>query len=114
MNERTLFLTALEKEDPAQRAAYLDEVCAGDAALRARVEALLESHQREGKFLDVPAVEQLAAQGPGQNTGATAADVSSVPEDGLAPDILGPAETIAYQNATETAGATIGAYKLIE
>jgi hypothetical protein len=92
MNERTLFLTALEKEDPAQRTAYLDEACAGDAALRARVEALLESHQREGKFLDVPAVEQLGGPGGQAPPGATVEDLSSMPEDGLAPDILGPAE----------------------
>lgn len=63
MNERTLFTNALEKEDPAQRQSYLDEACAGDAALRERVEALLRSHQRQGPFLDVPAVEQLATTG---------------------------------------------------
>src|SRR6516164_1065597 len=61
MNERTVFLTALEKEDSAQRKAYLDEACAGDPALRDRVEVLLQSHEREGPFLEVPAPEQLAA-----------------------------------------------------
>src|SRR5713226_2583318 len=63
MNERTVFITALEKEDSAQRSAYLDEACAGDTALRERIEALLRSHEREGKFLDIPAIEQLAASG---------------------------------------------------
>src|SRR5262245_39663676 len=63
MNERTLFTAALENEDPAQREALLDEACAGDAALRERVEALLASHERQGPFLDVPAVEQLATAG---------------------------------------------------
>jgi tRNA A-37 threonylcarbamoyl transferase component Bud32 len=61
MNERTVFLAALEKEDSAQRRAYLNDACAGDGALRERVEALLRAHEREGKFLDVPAVEQLVA-----------------------------------------------------
>src|SRR5262245_16760304 len=90
MNERTLFLTALEMEDSSQRTAYLNEACAGDAALRARVEALLQSHQREGKFLDVPAIEQLAAGGAPAD--ATLDGESSMPDHGLAPGILGPAE----------------------
>jgi len=32
--------------EPAQRAAYLDEACAGDAELRAEVEALLEHDEK--------------------------------------------------------------------
>jgi hypothetical protein len=62
MDERTLFLNALEKPDAAQRTAYLAEACAGDVMLRARVEALLQSHERAGEFLDVPAVQQIAEQ----------------------------------------------------
>src|SRR5262245_55295349 len=58
--------------DAAQ--AYLDEACAGDAALRERVEALLRSDQREGQFLDVPAVEQLATCDVTQAETAPAAD----------------------------------------
>src|SRR5262249_22261942 len=61
MNERTVFMAALEKEDAAERKAYLDKVCADDAALRERVDALLRSHEKEGAFLDVPAAEQLAS-----------------------------------------------------
>jgi WD40 repeat protein len=68
MNARTVFLTALEKEDSAERRAYLDTACADDATLRARVEALLRSHEREGEFLDVPAPEQLAAASPAAGT----------------------------------------------
>jgi hypothetical protein len=40
----TIFSTALEKKTAAERAAYLDEGCGGDAALRLRVEQLLEAH----------------------------------------------------------------------
>ena len=32
MIEETIFAAALEKKDPAERAAYLAEACAGDAA----------------------------------------------------------------------------------
>src|SRR4051812_35493501 len=60
MNERTVFMTALDKGDPAERTAYLDEACGGDAVLRGRVEALLRSHEQDGAFLDVRALKQLA------------------------------------------------------
>jgi WD40 repeat protein/serine/threonine protein kinase len=51
MTEATLFAAALEKTDPAERAAFLEQACAGDAGLRARVEALLRSHEGAGNFL---------------------------------------------------------------
>jgi hypothetical protein len=56
MSERDLFLAVLDLPDPAARAAYLDRACAGNAALRAGVEALLRSHEGAGSFLDEPAV----------------------------------------------------------
>ena len=61
MTERTIFLDALGKEDPAERAAYLDAVCAGKPGLRERIEELLRSHREAGPFLDVPVLEQIAA-----------------------------------------------------
>jgi serine/threonine protein kinase len=56
MSERDIFLAVLDLHDPAARAAYLDRACGGDAALRARVEALLRSHDTAGNFLSSPAV----------------------------------------------------------
>ena len=38
---RDLFLEAIEMQSPADRAAFLDEACAGDAGLREAVEELL-------------------------------------------------------------------------
>src|SRR5262245_22897493 len=61
MNEREIFFGALEREDPAARAAYLAAVCAGQPALRQRGERLLQQHQRAGTVLNGPALEQLAA-----------------------------------------------------
>jgi len=53
--EEALFALALEK--PAgKRAAFLDVICEGDAALRARLEALLAAH-------DQPATELGDATG---------------------------------------------------
>src|SRR5690348_16314409 len=59
MSERTIFLNALERDDPAARAAYLDAACAGQPALRQRVEDLLRSHEEAGTFLEVPAPDQV-------------------------------------------------------
>jgi tetratricopeptide (TPR) repeat protein len=55
-----LFLKALELPTPGARQEYLDGVCAGDAALRAEVEALLEAGARAGSFLESPARDVLA------------------------------------------------------
>ncbi len=54
MNEREVFIAALQKESAAERRAYLDEVCRGDEALRQGVEALLAVHERAGSFLEHP------------------------------------------------------------
>lgn len=56
MTERELFRAVLDLPDPAAHAGYLGQACAGDAALRGRVEALLRSHGATGTFLAVPAV----------------------------------------------------------
>src|SRR5262245_1852483 len=60
-----IFFAALEKATAAERAAYLDEACAGKEALRRRVEALLAAHPQVGQFLERPVVEAegLAALG---------------------------------------------------
>src|SRR5262245_15926746 len=44
----------------AERVAYLDSVCGGDAELRRQVEKLLKAHPKVGDFLNQPAAEQLA------------------------------------------------------
>jgi WD40 repeat protein/tRNA A-37 threonylcarbamoyl transferase component Bud32 len=59
MSERSIFLNALDRENPAERAAYLDQACAGRPELRRRIERLLEANV-EDSFLEVPAPEQLA------------------------------------------------------
>src|SRR5262245_35323966 len=61
-----LFFAALEKPTPAERVAYLDEACGGDAALRRRVEALLAAHPQLGQFLERP----VAAPGGLENAAA--------------------------------------------
>src|SRR5262249_52612425 len=56
-----LLFAALDKPTPAERNAYLDSACAGDAELRRQVERLVNAEARAGDFLQKPAVEFLAA-----------------------------------------------------
>jgi non-specific serine/threonine protein kinase/serine/threonine-protein kinase len=72
VSDREIFNAALEFADPAQRSAYLDQACTGDAALRRQIEGLLEMHAQLGSFLESPAeagamtVDQSASpEGPG-------------------------------------------------
>jgi WD40 repeat protein/serine/threonine protein kinase len=76
MNERSIFIAALEKDDPAERAAYLDQTCAGDDVLRRRVERLLLAHDRADSFLAGPAADlgdtsdsPPLSEGPGTRIG---------------------------------------------
>src|SRR5439155_12111278 len=54
MNAEEILLAAVEKQTPAERAAYLDDACAEDVALRCQVEGLLKAHEEAGSFLDEP------------------------------------------------------------
>jgi serine/threonine protein kinase len=60
---KSVFLAALEKATPADRAAYLDEACAGNDALRRKVEGLLRAHDQPDGLLDRAAADHLAADG---------------------------------------------------
>src|SRR5258708_38593689 len=52
MNEESLFAAALEKEDAAERQAYLEEACGQDVLLRRRVEKLLAAHGQARGILE--------------------------------------------------------------
>jgi serine/threonine protein kinase len=57
LNERDLFVAALAIQDPAARACFLDQACAGAAGLRRRLETLLQHHGQAGGVLELPAAE---------------------------------------------------------
>src|SRR5262245_19736836 len=92
MSERTIFLTALDTGDPAARAAYLDRACAGDTALRQRIEALLQSHSEAGSFLEQPVAGPAGTQ-------------ASPPSDAGRP---------APEERSDHPGTAIGPYELLE
>ncbi|HTA29332.1 MAG TPA: serine/threonine-protein kinase, partial [Candidatus Cybelea sp.] len=67
-----VFIEALQKP-PAERAAYLEQACAGDSGLRHRVDVLLHAHESAGDFLREPALNPPAGDpvgtAPGEKPG---------------------------------------------
>ena len=59
-NLKEIFHAALTLP-PEKRATYLEQVCTGNLSLRRAVESLIESHEENSNFVDVPAY-QAAAQ----------------------------------------------------
>jgi serine/threonine protein kinase/tetratricopeptide (TPR) repeat protein len=81
MTADSIFAAALAIVSPVERAAYLDEACAGDPALRVEIEALLRAHDEAGNALreppatpgeratPPPAVPSPVVEGPGSRVG---------------------------------------------
>ncbi|HEY9174488.1 MAG TPA: protein kinase [Verrucomicrobiae bacterium] len=72
--ERDLFLEALERPTPEERAAFLDAACAEEPALRAAVETLLRNH-KEDSFLETPVLAAPPAGTAAKRRSDTATDV---------------------------------------
>ena len=83
--EREIFLGALERIAPAERAAFLEASCGADAALRRRLEELLSEQAALGAFLEQPAAAPC-----------------------------GPTGTVFVATITEKPGDRIGRYKLLQ
>jgi serine/threonine protein kinase len=64
VNERDIFHAALEITNTTLRNAYLEKVCAGDAALKEHFEGLLELAPNLGDFLEAPALGRIVADDP--------------------------------------------------
>jgi predicted Ser/Thr protein kinase len=62
---KAIFLEALDRQTPRERAAYLEIACSGDLELRQRIESLLRAHEQAGEIF-----------GPDSERGETAADVT--------------------------------------
>ena len=87
-NEETIFSEAAAIECRDARAAYLEQACGGDAAVRREVDGLLAAHERAAGFMDSPAPVALATDA-----------ATSRPTGGA---------------ALEAVGATVGPYRLLE
>src|SRR5204863_9247765 len=57
-------LQSVLERAPGERGAYLDEACAGDEQLRARVESVLAAHEQAGSLMKEPAFEAAGVFAP--------------------------------------------------
>jgi hypothetical protein len=89
----TILAEAVEFASAAERQAFVEKACAGDARLKQRVDLLIAHHFQAGSFLDSPA----------SNLIATGAFTPSMEDASLAATV-----------PMETPGAVIGNYKLLE
>jgi serine/threonine protein kinase len=99
----TIFFAALDKATPTERAAFLDEACAGDDGLRRRVERLLAAHPQVGDFLERPVAE--------------AAGVAALADRGEAsPARPGDGEPLGFLAPSQRPGALgrLGHYEVLE
>jgi WD40 repeat protein/tetratricopeptide (TPR) repeat protein len=103
MTEETVFAAALELSGPAEQAAYLESACAGDAALRRRVEALLRAHEAAGTFLEEPALGPRAQAGTDSNSPSAAGSPT-----------LGAEEVRSPGAAAWAKGRRFGDYEILE
>jgi tetratricopeptide (TPR) repeat protein/serine/threonine protein kinase/WD40 repeat protein len=97
MKAEDVFLAAVEKKSPAERAAFLDGSCAGNPDLRAQVEGLINAHENAGSFLEQPLFES-----------APTTD-SQEREHGVL-----SREAVTVSHPAEAPGTVIGPYKLLQ
>src|SRR5262245_66370691 len=98
-----VFFAALAKEDPAERAAYLNEACGADTELRRQVDRLLAAHPQVGSFLRDDVVAHptpLAGVGP-EGRGSATVDVAVTERPGTA---TGPAQARHHTGEGGTGG----------
>ncbi len=86
----TLFADALDRTDLADRAAYLDGACEGNAPLRRRVEALLDAHDGAGRFLEPAATGRVELTAPETLDATTACATETTPGAELSTGEAGP------------------------
>jgi hypothetical protein len=109
-----IFFAALERATAAERAAFLDEACAGDEDLRCRVDRLLAAHPQAGNFLDRPIAEaaNLAAFTPPDAPERGAASLSGR----AATERPEPAEALAFLAPSQKSDSLgrLGHYEVLE
>jgi serine/threonine protein kinase len=121
MIEESIFHAALERTDPAERAAFLKDACAGDDRLRRRVEGLLRAHETATGFLE-PISPDVAGQEhdpiAAAPTLADSRDAVEQPEHestrALARDAQNGSTCPTSRPIAEGPGTRIGPYTLVE
>jgi predicted ribosomally synthesized peptide with SipW-like signal peptide len=126
MNEVDLLTEALNRTDPAERATFLDQACAGNSELRRRLEELLAAHAHSKSPLDRPPVAPAGstatadlpapeATGEHRPDGATQTFARPETDATTARESASPAPRTASAPTSEGIGTVIaGRYTLVE
>jgi serine/threonine protein kinase/Tfp pilus assembly protein PilF len=112
MNEESLFQEALSRSG-AERAAFLEQACAGQPELRAAVEALLAAHDRSGNVLDRPppmALGEIVDSEAGPVRPMVTGDYTPEPESASPRQ----ATTADYRPNSKSGTVIAGRYTLVE
>ena len=111
MTEETLFQEALSRS-AEERAAFLEQACAGRPELRAAVEALLAAHEKPGNVLDKPPADlgQTVDSEPGAPGNGVTGEHTPEPDDAH----LHHVATAAYCPNAEPGAVIAGRYTLVE
>jgi serine/threonine protein kinase len=95
LTAKAVFDHAHEIDSPAERDAYVEQVCAGSPELRRKVEALLKAYEEAGSFLEKPAAGEAGA-------------TSDLPRGRVL------SEGDLARPRSEALGTVIGSYKLLQ
>src|SRR5215470_16908848 len=105
-----LYYSAL-KENQSARAAFLEQACGGDEALRRAVELLLAQHEKDDSFLESPAMELAAKQMADQSKAVLPNPLAGANLDTSGWDATYPsADTVADLSSVEQ--KSLGPYRL--
>ncbi|HEY6564575.1 MAG TPA: serine/threonine-protein kinase, partial [Pirellulaceae bacterium] len=110
MNEREIFTAAIAIDDPVEQARFLDDSCAGDSALRARLDLLIQTYRTaedDGGLLEPPPMA-IPAKVFAEATPFVAAVGSQVSQN------EGHAWSPSTAEQDLAAGTMCGPYKLLE
>ena len=115
MNERQIFEAALDIADLARREAFLSQACGADDALRARVDALLASHDAASQFLETPAVQQLNTPPDSSVEDTLQLPPSHVPAEGDSDAEIANGPDISFLSPSTKPGSigTLGHYEIL-
>ena len=106
----TIFSEALERTDPAERAAYLDRACAENADLRRRLEALLAAHDGSDRTLQTETADATVTSDARRSPRDDTVDLTTQP-GAPRPGLTTTAE---YQAGLEAGVVISDRYTLVE
>jgi hypothetical protein len=109
MNEEDLLHLARQRKTPAERAAFLDDVCAADATLRARLEERLRKHKQPAGLHEAPTLDPDFTADYSPHSEQSPTELAKRPKK----EAAGGVESAALPVTLEGPGTRIGPYKLL-